>query len=258
MMTHLYYDGTFRGFLSAVFEAYERKLNRFVIVKSEIRQVLIGEASVTIVSDSFKAERVWNGLKRKLSKTRCHELYQCFLSELPNADHVLTDFIRHVFANEKNIENDYGHPSVIGISQIAHKVHREKHRMEAFVRFQLTKEGFYFATIRPDFNVLPLIIRHFKERYADQDWLIYDNKRKYGVHFEHKTATVSEVSLDLTADASGDFIPKELCHEDEIEYQKLWKRYFISVNISSRKNEKLHVRHLPKRYWKYLTEKQEF
>jgi probable DNA metabolism protein len=43
--------------------------------------------------------------------------------------------------------------------------------------------------------------------------------------------------------------------EDESAYQYLWKNYFTSVNIVSRKNTKLHLRHIPKRYWKYLTEK---
>jgi probable DNA metabolism protein len=43
--------------------------------------------------------------------------------------------------------------------------------------------------------------------------------------------------------------------EDEGIYQNLWKNYFNSVNIASRKNTRLHVRHIPKRYWRHLTEK---
>jgi probable DNA metabolism protein len=43
--------------------------------------------------------------------------------------------------------------------------------------------------------------------------------------------------------------------EDEEIYQHLWKNYFHSVNIPARKNTKLHLRHIPKRYWKHLTEK---
>jgi probable DNA metabolism protein len=44
--------------------------------------------------------------------------------------------------------------------------------------------------------------------------------------------------------------------EKEELYQHLWQQYFKSVNIVSRKNTKLHIQHMPKRYWKYLTEKQ--
>lgn len=32
--------------------------------------------------------------------------------------------------------------------------------------------------------------------------------------------------------------------------------HFKSTNITERKNTKLHVQHIPKRYWRYLTEKQ--
>ncbi len=56
--------------------------------------------------------------------------------------------------------------------------------MEAFVRFQLIKDGLYYATVQPDYNVLPLILKHFKDRYADQRWLIYDTLRKYGILYD--------------------------------------------------------------------------
>lgn len=48
----------------------------------------------------------------------------------------------------------------------------------------------------------------------------------------------------------------EVFATQEFEFQKLWQDYFKSTNIESRKNMKLHTRHIPKRYWKYLSEKQ--
>jgi probable DNA metabolism protein len=124
--------------------------------------------------------------------------------------------------------------------------------MEAFVRFQKLKDDTFYAGIEPDFNVLPLLIRHFKNRYADQKWIIYDLRRKYGLYYDlHDT---QYISLDF-ANVSN---PTDLIAaftEDEGIYQHLWKNYFTSVNIPSRKNTKLHVRHIPKRYWKHLTEK---
>ena len=42
----------------------------------------------------------------------------------------------------------------------------------------------------------------------------------------------------------------------ETDYQELWKAYFKSVDIPERRNLKLHLQHVPKRYWKYLVEKQ--
>ena len=49
----------------------------------------------------------------------------------------------------------------------------------------------------------------------------------------------------------------DLLAEAEPDYQVLWKSYFDSVNIPERKNMKLHLQHVPRRYWKYLSEKRE-
>lgn len=258
MIMQLIYDGTFDGFLTGVFDAYDRKLKDFSIVRERYYQPAISTEPLHVITDAAKSQRVWSGLKKKLSRGKCSEMYKSFLSELPQIEQTLTGFIQHVFAHEKSVEDDLGHPGVIAISQIAHKVHREKHRMEAFIRFQLTKDGIYFATISPDFNVIPLIVHHFKDRYADQRWLIYDDKRNYGIHYDPKTNAVSEVIIGLHNEAKQQFLPQNLCHDDEQEWQKLWKGYFTSVNIASRKNKKLHVQHVPMRYWRYLTEKREW
>ena len=131
---------------------------------------------------------------------------------------------------------------------------REKHRMEAFIRFKLTKDAIYFANIAPDFNVLPLIKNHFKKRYADQKWLIYDLVRKYGIYYNLETVEIITLELDHNFDASK--TSTEIFAPIELEFQQLWKDYFKSTNIKSRKNMKLHIQHVPKRYWKYLSEKQ--
>ena len=123
--------------------------------------------------------------------------------------------------------------------------------MEAFIRFELLKDNVYFAKIDPDFDVLTLLIPHFKNRYQDQKWLIYDLRRKYGVYYDLETVTI--VTLDFDAILSKNI--DNLYSDSEINYQKLWSEYFDHTNIKERKNMKLHVQHVPKRYWKYLTEK---
>ncbi|MEJ7646210.1 MAG: TIGR03915 family putative DNA repair protein [Chryseolinea sp.] len=255
-MTQLVYDGTFHGFLTSVFESYERKLSDFRIVRqSHFQPVLLGDA-LTIVSDKAKSDRVWMGLKKKLSGHAHNNIYKAFLSESNDIECLLTDFIKYVFSSNTNIESDLGDARVVSLKKVAHQVHREKHRMEAFVRFQRTKEDLYYASITPDFNVVPLIVPHFKDRYADQHWLIYDRKRHYGIQYDCLTQQVVEVLINFDQQADRAFLPESLCHEEELEYQSLWKKYFYSVNINPRKNTQLHVRHVPVRYWRYPTEKQ--
>ena len=258
MTTYLIYDGTFDGFLTCLFERYDRKLTHFIITTSHRYQPTLDSACLDIPTDATKSTRVWKGLKNRLSVRKRNEFYKTFLSELPEMEQVLSSFAIYLFSSSHNVIEDLGHPSVIAVNKIAHQVHREKHRMEAFIRFQRTKDDLYFASVDPDFNVLPLIAKHFKDRYADQHWLIYDLRRKYGISYDYSTHRVTEVQLELTAEASaGTFLPAHICHEDELAYQRLWKDYFNSVNIGARKNTRLHVRHVPVRYWKYLTEKRD-
>jgi probable DNA metabolism protein len=101
---------------------------------------------------------------------------------------------------------------------------------------------------------LPLIVRHFKSRYADQRWLIYDLQRQYGIYYNLEEVT--EVTLSFTEENRPGNIAAENLDADETIYQQLWQQYFKSVNIAARKNTRLHIQHMPKRYWKHLVEKQ--
>ena len=127
--------------------------------------------------------------------------------------------------------------------------------MKAFIRFSKSNDGLYYAIIEPDFNVLPLILSFFRNRYADMPWIIYDVKRKYGFYYD--IVAVSEIEIDTTEQKNlqSSSLTIALDERDEL-FKRLWKQYFKSTNIEARRNIKLHVQHVPKRYWKYLVEKQ--
>jgi probable DNA metabolism protein len=256
MQKVLTYDASFEGFLSVVFKVYEEKLSHVDIQKEDSVQTSFFGDPEAVITNKVHADRVWDGLKKKLTSFGRNQLYYSFLSELPSVENLLLDYIQQVFASTANIEKDFSNSTVLKLSKITKSVGREKHRMEAFVRFKLTKDGLYFANIEPDFNVLPLIAKHFKSRYADQKWVIYDIKRKYGLHYNLEQVETIVMDFPETFDftkTSEDFFA-----EEELEFQELWQHYFKSTNIESRKNMLLHVRHVPKRYWKYLSEKQPF
>ncbi|GGW64098.1 putative DNA metabolism protein [Winogradskyella epiphytica] len=251
---NLIYDGTFDGFLSTIFYVFEHKLEKVTIQNEfSIQQGLFCE-NERIHTDEDKANRVWNGVKSKLSSKGSYQLYYAFLSEQNGIENLLLDYITYAFSNVKKVDKDFAHPSVLKIAQIAKSVGREKHRMEAFVRFRLTKDKIFFANIEPDFNVLPLIEKHFKRRYADQLWVIYDIKRGYGLFYDLENVEI--ITLDFPKNFDFTKTEDAFFAKQEFEFQKLWQDYFKATNIQSRKNMKLHIRHVPKRYWKYLSEKQ--
>ncbi len=51
-------------------------------------------------------------------------------------------------------------------------------------------------------------------------------------------------------------VKEALLDEGEDFYQKLWRSYFKHINIEERKNLKLQRQFMPKRFWRYLPEKQ--
>lgn len=256
-MTTFIFDGTFEGLLTAIFDFYETTPGAVKLVDATrfLPNILGGE--VEIIADETKSKRVWTGLKKKISKDWQQRFYHAFLAETPEIFQHLFDFACYVFDNSEGAEYNYGHPSVIAISQADRSVNRERHRMQAFIRFQETADGIFYATVEPDFNVLPLIANFFKNRYVDQRWIIYDLRRGYGLYYDLEK--VEAIQLDHVSElkTGTTFLTENFTNDKEHLYGLLWNDYFRSTNIPARKNMQLHIRHVPKRYWKYLTEKQQ-
>ncbi len=251
--TILLYDGSFDGFLCCVFWTYIQKVPNPVIQKDNNSTHQFFTVTEQINTDTAKAKRIWKSFKKLTSKVEQQHVFKAFLSEIKGVENTLLAYIQSSFLSKTGKNHiDYSNKNILKISQVAQMVNREKHRMEAFVRFTLTKDNVYVSVVEPDFNVLPLIIHHFRDRYSDQKWLIYDTKRKYGIYYDLNTVEV--VTFDHHFKTNHQIIAQNVDHH-EMDFQKLWSTYYENVNIKSRKNSKLHQQHIPKRYWKYLTEK---
>ena len=254
-MFYYTYDGSFEGLLSVIFEVYACKAWPDKIEKQGQEQPGIFAENQLVITNEENAARVWQGLKKKLSESACSDLYKTYLWGQPGFEMLIFRYVELVFASSTNIEENFAADCVRQISQVSRQIFREKHRMEAFVRFQKTADNLFYATISPDFNVLPLLQEHFEKRYADQRWLIYDLKRNYGLYYDLEKATF--ICLEETGEnVKNGKLPANILAEKEPLYQELWQTYFQHVNIPERNNRKLHLRHMPVRYWKYLTEKQ--
>ena len=265
-MARYVFDGTMTGLLCCVYRAFQFKEFDVLVFSnahhsendSSLIQSGLFEEFIHIESNEEHAQRVWQGLKQKVSENGIRNFYYSFLSEQQLAFQHLFNFSVYVFQSTKAVDRDYGHRDVLGIAQWAKQVGREKHRMEAFVRFKKCQDGLFLSLVRPDFNVLPLIERHFKSRYQDQRWLIYDEARNFGIYYDlkkvhqvHMNAHTIDTNLQIGTSQSFSI---EL-DDEEVLYDQLWKDYFRSVNIEARKNAKLHIQYVPKRYWRYMNEK---
>ena len=177
-----------------------------------------------VYTDPTKAQRVLKRIKTIWGTEGVTIVLQAFLSEENAIENHLLEAIAH-------------------IRKAAKSVGREVHRVKEFVRFEQVGT-LYFAKIVPQYDVLPLVIPHFKARFSDQEWILFDPDRAYGFYYDLKEVisfTPTDKNFGKTAQLSDD-------------YEQLWKTYFQHINISERKNTRYQLRNMPKRYWQYLPE----
>ena len=250
------YDHTFDGLLTCLFDAYNRKIFPDLLIKEGEPLPLFYDEAIHITTSEEKCNRVWRGLQKKLSTSALSNLTYGWLSELPDIDFLLLRYMKKVFDSPVSIETYFADLDVLELSKVWKKVNNERHRLLQFVRFQKASDGTFFAPVEPLYNVLPLTITHFKDRFADQPWLIYDIKRKYGFYYNLKT--VEEVTFEDNTQEHliTGILNENMTDKDELLFQDLWKTYFKAICIKERLNPRKHKQDMPMRYWKLLTEKQ--
>lgn len=257
MQTIFQFDNTFDGLLTAVFEAYARRtFPDLLTVEGEPLPLFYDEA-FTVVTDEAKAERVWNGLRKKLSAGALRCLAECWLAEEPETSMLLFRYICKAIDAPRSIETNFADPDVLEFSRMWKRVDSEKWHLIQFIRFQKAVDGTYFAAVEPQKNALPLVTDHFRDRLGDQPWLIYDVGRAYGFYFDRQEVRHVTFSEDTRAvHLLSGRLDESLMDKDEKLFQQLWKTYFKAICIKERWNPRKHRQDMPVRYWKYLTEKQ--
>ena len=248
------YDATFEGLLTVIFSIYDSRSPPQSIQPAGQAQGGLFVQTAPVATDETLATRVWDGLLKSMDKEARARLYHVFLSEDPQRELLIFRYIELALRLGTDISQHYADDTVRRVQRLAQQMFREKHRMEAFVRFEKTADELFHATIEPDFDVLPLIVVHFTKRYADQRWLIYDKRRGYGLYYDLTRTDI--VQFETSAAPKATDIAATVLDEREPLFQVLWQAYFDHVNIPERRNLKLHRRHMPLRYWKYLSEKQ--
>ena len=250
------YDKTFDGLLSCVFFAYEqKKFPDFILSESDQKPLFVDE-QYRIITEKEKSLRVWKALEKKLSKIAQNMMLSVWLSELPETEMLLFRYIRKNIDHPEGVEMNFGDDDVLRIKEIAQKVAKEAEQLRQFVRFQETADGIYFAPVSPRYDVLSLIVSHFQSRYAGQPWIIYDTNRNTGMYYDTRSVVEVSFSQKDLSDLRLGVLDEEKLSSDETFFQQMWKEYFKSTTIKERINLKLQRQHMPRRYWRYLTEMQ--
>lgn len=192
----LVYDGSFNGFLTAMHFALENNMEVLGFQKNGLDQEGLFTDRLIIATQKTKALELWESLEKK-SHPAIRTIYFSFLSEAIGIDFMLYQYIRKLYG----LLDMEGMEQVVmvesKINKLAHQVHREKSYIESSLVFPNTDTSVYFTELASDYNVLPLISRHFRYKYPKHPWIIFDRNRKYGVYYNGMTLEmISEQSKE--------------------------------------------------------------
>jgi len=239
------HDGTFQGLLTVI-----QRLRQNGEEPEDIRgdgatlqESLLAE-TVHVTTDAAQVERACSDICSLISKRVLRHALHAFLSETKGADYHIYRYLRLGWEMGAALDSRLGDEHVHAVHGMSRCTGREAHRMRGFLRFRRLESGLYYAPMQSECDVLCLVAPYFRGRMGDQDWMIHDLARE-------QAAFCRRGELEFSA-LTG-FDPR--LTEEEGFYQDLWRDYFKTIAIAGRKNPRLQMSCMPKKYWNILIEK---
>jgi probable DNA metabolism protein len=244
------YDGSFQGFLTLIYTAFFNKDSDINIISSKKNSVLLFD-SIFIDSDIEKANKVVKKIKLSFSKNSMYNIVGAFLSNQSGIENYIFSYITLGLKYGKLINSKLDENSVLKVLKNSERTYKEAHKIKGLLRFKELSDNSFYAPIFPDNNILPIIYRHFEERFSNQNWVIHDIRRKTCVIYTNKSSVFYD-SVIAEESVLGNCI--SVLSSEELMFQSLWKNYFNSISIKDRINLKLQMKFVPKKYRNYITE----
>lgn len=233
-------DGTVKGFFTAVFDAYLDE-NAYLTALPCFQQKIF-DRFISVKSDEEKAKRVVKKLYA-LSAQGTREIFSILRTPAEDKEQTAFLYAKRIVKYGGGARSRLTDPVVRHALDLSGKVWTEVHRLKGFLRFRETAEGVFYAPCSPDNDVVELLTPHFIERFRGVPFLIHDVKRGLAAMYNGKDrlfVSVGEAEINLS--------------EKEVAFSALWKKYYRTVNIQSRKNLRQQKNYMPVRYWSMLTE----
>ncbi len=236
------YDGTFYGFLCCVFESYVHKEFPIAFESDEECFVLSLYSVRTVETVPAHAQRVYRSLV-KLSPTAVQVVRRGFLTCMQDKEARLYALIQKLYREGcgflKNPADEVYYPVIKALRHL----NGELEKLRGFVRFS-DYGGVLGGEIQPKNRVLPLLRKHFCDRYANESFFLYDRTH-------HDLLLYAKGRSQIVAVDSLELHPPG---EEELYYRRLWKCFFDSIEIKDRHNPRCQNSFLPKRYRSTMTE----
>lgn len=236
------YDGSFAGFLTCVFDSYVDREEPVCFLTPEDDFCTLWPTR-WVETEEKKALRVWKGIERNISPAAAQLVSRGFLTCLPQREVHLWQFIRYGFERGSKVMADLGDERVHILHKAVGHLGEEAHLYTGFVRFS-DQQGVLISQIEPKNRVLPMVRRHFVQRFNTEQFIIYD--RTHHEALVYRPGQWAIVPMENFAPGPPG--------EEELTYRRLWRRFFDTVAIEGRINPRCQNTNLPKRYRGMMTE----
>ena len=236
------YDGSYAGFLTCIYESYVRKeLPVSFSTPEDPRISLYPERAVE--TEEAHAGRVYRSLSQRISLDAQRLVTRGFLTCMPEKEERIYAFVRLGYRIGPAVVRDLTDPRVAPLVTALTHLKGEAHQLQGFLRFS-EQGGVLTAEIEPKNRVLPLLRPHFCARYSGERFVIYDRTHREALFYQPGRWAIVPLEA-FCAGAPG---------ETELDYRRLWRRFYDTVSIEGRYHPKCRMTHMPKRYWNTMTE----
>ncbi len=236
------YDGSFDGLLCCVFESYEKKEIPSEILSPDAMQTSLFPEK-EILTDLQKSGRVLVSIPKTMGDAALDFVRKAFLTCLPEKERYILLFLRLGYRHGPSVMNMLADDTVNTLFKAVKYLNNEAHLHREFLRFS-DFNGALVAEIEPNNYVLPFLTRHFCERFPEERFFIHD--RTHGMALVYQPHHCAIIPVDALEMPEPD--------EEEEHYRELWRLFYKTIEIQQRHNPKCRMGHMPKRYWKYMTE----
>lgn len=242
MMDYLY-DGSFEGFLTAIYYHYHQDKAKGIYTL-DLYQINLTAPYKILVTDDAKAHKVYMAIQHKISYSDLRRIYYAYLSNDLEKEMKILKYIELGFKTGPTTSAYHGNPVVFDLQSIEKKVSFEVHRLQGLIRFSLLEKNILYAPISPDHDIVALLAAHFCDRFRYENFIIHDKKRKKALIYSDGNSIISPFEFEKLPSFAS----------DEILIRSQWKTYFETIAIKERTNKKCQRNFMPVRYWENLTE----
>ena len=235
------YDGTYDGLMTVIFEKY-KEIGKCDIRK-ESEQVNFLESKF-VKTNLLEAQRVITAIKDNIGDEFLADSYKVFKSKDESKEETIAITVKSCLVYGR-IYLGSSKKAAVKFRQIIRNFNHEVHTYKGLARFREIQENYLLAEIEPKNDILEHLTPHFLKRMPNEKFIIYDKNRKKASLCEKGSWEIVEILEMIGVDSK----------EEEI-FKDAWQGFYKAIGIEERKNQKLMISNMPKKYWKYLPEKQ--